>query len=95
MGKITIITQEGTEWLRAHAFNLIHQYEQYVMPDNDMGIENLSQWDIKSGDGNVYGIIVYHTKRGIIAKCSKSIKIEPDENKEAPQINGRSDNDKQ
>lgn len=89
MGKITIITQGGTEWMRGHALNLIYQYEQYVMPDNGVGIENLSQWDIKADDGNIYGIIVYHTKHGIIAKCSKSIKIEPDENKETTQIEGR------
>lgn len=89
MGKITIITQEGTEWLRAHAFKLIHQYELYVLPVNKAGIENLMQWDIKDDDGNIYGIIVYHTKHGVIAKCSKSIKIEPDENKETTQIEGR------
>ena len=94
MDKITIITQAGTEWMRGHAFNLIHQYEQNAMSDG-CGEENLRQWDIKADDGNIYGIVVYHTKRSIIAKCSKSIKIEPYENKEATQINGRSDNYKQ
>jgi sporulation protein YlmC with PRC-barrel domain len=89
MGKITIITQEGEEWLRAHAFNLIHQYEQSVLNNNGEGVSNLVQWDIKTDDGNIYGIIVYHTKHGVIAKCSKSIKIEPDENKETTQIEGR------
>lgn len=89
MDKITIITQKGTEWMRCHAFNLILQYEQHVLMDEDYGEANLMQWDIKADDGNVYGIIVYHTKHGVIAKCSKSIKIEPDENKETTQIEGR------